>query len=51
MAVVPLFDPPRHDTKETIQECIAKGIAVKMITGGLWGAKCITGSRQLFKHA
>ena len=33
MAVVPMFDPPRHDTKETIERCIDKGIAVKMVTG------------------
>ena len=33
MAVVPMYDPPRHDTKQTIEECIDKGIAVKMVTG------------------
>lgn len=33
LAVVPLYDPPRHDTKDTIRNCIDKGIAVKMITG------------------
>lgn len=31
--LLPLFDPPRHDTKSTIEQCIAKGIAVKMVTG------------------
>jgi len=31
--LLPLFDPPRHDTKETIERCIAKGIQVKMVTG------------------
>lgn len=31
--LLPLFDPPRHDTKETIENCIAKGIQVKMVTG------------------
>ncbi|KAK9833068.1 hypothetical protein WJX74_006281 [Apatococcus lobatus] len=31
--LLPLFDPPRHDTKETIEECIRKGISVKMVTG------------------
>ena len=35
MAVVPMYDPPRHDTKETLENCIDKGISVKMITGGL----------------
>jgi H+-transporting ATPase len=33
LAVVPMFDPPRHDTKETIEKCIEKGISVKMVTG------------------
>lgn len=31
--LVPLFDPPRHDTKETIERCQAMGINVKMVTG------------------
>lgn len=31
--MVPLFDPPRHDTKETIERCQEMGIHVKMITG------------------
>lgn len=31
--LLPLFDPPRHDTKETIEKCIEKGIQVKMVTG------------------
>ena len=31
--LLPLFDPPRHDTKSTIEQCIAKGISVKMVTG------------------
>ena len=31
--LLPLFDPPRHDTKDTIEKCIAKGIQVKMVTG------------------
>ncbi len=28
-----MFDPPRHDTKETIDRCREKGISVKMVTG------------------
>ena len=31
--LLPLFDPPRHDTKHTIEQCIEKGIQVKMVTG------------------
>lgn len=33
VALLPLFDPPRHDTKDTIERCQAQGIEVKMITG------------------
>ena len=33
VGLLPLFDPPRHDTKETIEHCLAKGISVKMVTG------------------
>lgn len=33
VGIVPLFDPPRHDTKDTIERCLDMGIHVKMITG------------------
>lgn len=33
VGLVPLFDPPRHDTADTIEKCIDMGISVKMITG------------------
>ncbi|KAK9798585.1 hypothetical protein WJX73_003965 [Symbiochloris irregularis] len=33
VGLLPLFDPPRHDTKETIARCLEKGISVKMVTG------------------
>lgn len=33
VALLPLFDPPRHDTRETVERCLEKGIQVKMITG------------------
>ncbi|KAG2497004.1 hypothetical protein HYH03_005008 [Edaphochlamys debaryana] len=33
LALLPLFDPPRHDTKETIEYCHTQGIEVKMVTG------------------
>ncbi|WIA14716.1 hypothetical protein OEZ85_003206 [Tetradesmus obliquus] len=33
LGLLPLFDPPRHDTAETIERCHAQGIAVKMVTG------------------
>ena len=28
-----MFDPPRHDTKATIEAAFANGVEVKMITG------------------
>lgn len=33
IALIPIFDPPRHDTKETIERAIEKGVDVKMVTG------------------
>jgi len=31
--LIPLFDPPRHDTEETIKRALEMGVSVKMITG------------------
>jgi H+-transporting ATPase len=33
VGLIPLFDPPRDDTAETIKNTMAKGIGIKMITG------------------
>jgi H+-transporting ATPase len=33
LGLIPLFDPPREDSKEAIAEARAKGVAVKMVTG------------------
>jgi len=33
VGVIPLFDPPRHDTKDTIEQALELGIGVKMVTG------------------
>lgn len=33
VGLIPLFDPPRHDSAETIRRAKAMGIDVKMITG------------------
>jgi H+-transporting ATPase len=33
LGVLPMFDPPRDDSKETIEKAKAKGVRVKMITG------------------
>ena len=33
VGLVPLFDPPREDSKEAIEEAKARGVTVKMVTG------------------
>ncbi|KAM0952121.1 putative P-type H(+)-exporting transporter [Dioscorea sansibarensis] len=33
VGLLPLFDPPRHDSAETIQRALNLGVSVKMITG------------------
>lgn len=33
LGVLPLFDPPREDSKETIQTASGMGVTVKMVTG------------------
>jgi len=33
VGLIPLFDPPREDSKAAISEAMAKGISVKMVTG------------------
>lgn len=33
IALMPLFDPPRHDSAETIRRALNLGVNVKMITG------------------
>lgn len=33
VGLLPLFDPPRHDSAETIRRALDLGISVKMITG------------------
>eukprot|EP01134_Creolimax_fragrantissima_P006885 CFRG6885T1 len=33
VGLLPIFDPPRHDTKATVTTCMELGIGVKMITG------------------
>ena len=44
VGLIPLFDPPREDSKEAIAEANAKGVAVKMVTGdNISVAKYISG--------
>jgi len=33
VGILPLYDPPRDDSKEAIEEAVNKGITVKMVTG------------------
>lgn len=33
VGLLPLFDPPRHDSAETIRRALDLGVSVKMITG------------------
>lgn len=33
VGLLPLFDPPRHDSAETIRKALELGVKVKMITG------------------
>jgi len=33
LGLLPLFDPPRHDSSETIRRALELGVNVKMITG------------------
>ena len=41
VGLLPLFDPPRHDSAETIRRALNLGVNVKMITGN---------STHLFSH-
>jgi H+-transporting ATPase len=44
VGLVPLFDPPREDSKEAVEEAKAKGSSVKMVTGdNIAVAKYISG--------
>lgn len=36
IGLMPLFDPPRHDSAETIRRALNLGVNVKMITGNLF---------------
>ena len=36
IGLLPLFDPPRHDSAETIRRALNLGVNVKMITGTLY---------------
>lgn len=42
---MPLFDPPRHDSAETIRRALELGVNVKMITGDQLAIGIETGRR------
>lgn len=45
IGLLPIYDPPRSDTKETIDRAIALGVEVKMITGDQLAIAKETGRR------
>lgn len=45
LGVVPLFDPPRHDTGDTVRKALELGVNVKMITGDQLAIAKETGRR------
>ncbi|AQK52114.1 ATPase 2 plasma membrane-type [Zea mays] len=45
VALLPLFDPPRHDSAETIRKALNLGVNVKMITGDQLAIAKETGRR------
>ncbi|KAJ1267892.1 hypothetical protein BS78_07G093800 [Paspalum vaginatum] len=45
VALLPLFDPPRHDSAETIKQALNLGVNVKMITGDQLAIAKETGRR------
>ncbi|CAO2835258.1 unnamed protein product [Amaranthus hypochondriacus] len=45
VALLPLFDPPRHDSAETIKRALELGVSVKMITGDQLAIAKETGRR------
>ncbi|PON95880.1 P-type ATPase [Trema orientale] len=45
VGVMPLFDPPRHDSAETIRKALDLGVNVKMITGDQLAIAKETGRR------
>ncbi|BBN08534.1 H+-transporting ATPase [Marchantia polymorpha subsp. ruderalis] len=45
LGLVPLFDPPRHDTADTVKRALELGVHVKMITGDQLAIAKETGRR------
>jgi len=45
IGLLPIFDPPREDTKQTIDDALALGVKVKMVTGDQLAIAKETGRR------
>ncbi|CAK9882633.1 unnamed protein product [Sphagnum jensenii] len=45
LGLLPLFDPPRHDTGDTVRRALELGVSVKMITGDQLAIAKETGRR------
>lgn len=45
IGLMPLFDPPRHDSAETIRRALNLGVNVKMITGIFWFLQKLTSQK------
>nr|PNR43368.1 hypothetical protein PHYPA_015748 [Physcomitrium patens] len=45
LGILPLFDPPRHDTSDTVHRALELGVSVKMITGDQLAIAKETGRR------
>lgn len=45
IGLLPLFDPPRHDTGDTVHRALELGVSVKMITGDQLAIAKETGRR------
>ena len=45
IGLLPIFDPPREDTKQTIEDSLALGVRVKMVTGDQLAIAKETGRR------
>lgn len=45
MGLLPIFDPPRHDSRDTIERALKLGVNVKMITGDQLSIAKETGRR------
>lgn len=50
IGLMPLFDPPRHDSAETIRRALNLGVSVKMITGMMFSHYCTLNVSNFLKE-